>query len=80
MKICWLIDDPSWAFCVSLKWIASKSENEHVYLTTKELNDNHGALAEIEADVFVCPYPPWLKCFKSLHNVVSCVKSKRAFE
>jgi hypothetical protein len=81
MKICWLIDDPGWAFGVSLRWISSLSEHEHVYVTTQELNEEPLRITELEVyDVVVCPYPGWLPMSDSLRNVVACLKSKRAFE
>jgi hypothetical protein len=92
MKICWLIDDPGWAMGVSLKRIASRSEHEHVYVTMQEvIEDPLVELRKIEADLFICTYPAWLKRFtfdnpgdvcldlKRLKNVVACLKSKRAF-
>lgn len=91
LKICWLIDDPSWAMGVSLKRIASRSEHEHVYVTVQEVINNPWELKIIDADLFVCTYPPWLWHFvhsfpevipvlDNLKNVVVCLKSKRSFE
>jgi hypothetical protein len=80
MKICWLIDDPGWAMGVSLKRISSRSEHEHVYVTVDELSEYPVVLEDVEADLYICTFPPWLRCFKSLKNVVACLKSKRAFE